>query len=193
MISRQLKTNSESQNVLARCEETHLILEGNKKKTLSVRFRLQRGGWLQKRLDAQIWKPITQNQGSDWEEMEIGNMELNTWINAFPNLSDQVTLNPSRKVPIFPVKGLYSSLVFRSHRSLKQARQYISLLGNLHPSIPWATRPKTRVKSQHNLAKEVLSLLGRKGITPPRCFRNCVSAEIRPFWNQRKEITNLDK
>lgn len=70
VISRQIKTNSESQNVLAQCEETHLILEG-RKKTLRIRFRMQRGGWLQERLDSQIWKPIIQSQGSDWEERGI--------------------------------------------------------------------------------------------------------------------------
>lgn len=40
MISRQLKTNSESQNVLARCEETHLILEGRKKKK-NTEYKIQ--------------------------------------------------------------------------------------------------------------------------------------------------------
>lgn len=80
--------------------------EEKKEKEKETENKIQdaKEGWLQKQLGSQIWEPVTQSQGSDWEEMGIRNMELGPWINALPNLSDQVTLNLSslQKSPHLP-------------------------------------------------------------------------------------------
>ena len=148
MTGGPLRTKSEGHDVSAPGGETRRPLEG--RKTLRMRFRMERKGCLQRRLDLgspvpHVRVPTGRKWESDTWSGALGQMHSQTWVIGSPGPSEPPGRSPPSLWKVCPLHSLLEAGGVLNRQDRTQPSSGST------PCVPWATRPKTRVKSQHDL------------------------------------------